>query len=368
MKTNISKAIGLGAVTLIWLGLSVFAFVKPASDASVSERRKLAQFPEISAESVLSGKFMKDFETYTLDQFPFRDDFRTLKSYSSFYAFGKKDNNGIYLNEGYASKLEYPLDESAIENAADKFTQLYDKYIKDSGAETYLSVIPDKNYFMAKQNGYPALDYDKLLTLIKEGTSFAQYIDIFPTLSLDDYYKTDTHWRQECITDAASAITSAMGAESIGEYTQKTADVDFYGVYYGQSALPLKSEKIHYLSNDVLDSVKVTNAENGKKYDGFIDVNKINSNDPYEIFLSGAAAIVYMENPQNTSGRELVMFRDSFGSSIAPLLLQSYSKITLVDTRYIVPDYVGNFVEFSDNTDVLFLYSTLILNQSRILR
>ena len=52
---------------------------------------------------------------------------------------------------------------------------------------------------------------------------------------------------------------------------------------------------------------------------------------------------------------------------MAPLLVSDYRKVTLVDTRYIAPKLVGNFVSF-DGADVLFLYSTLVLNQSGALK
>ena len=72
-------------------------------------------------------------------------------------------------------------------------------------------------------------------------------------------------------------------------------------------------------------------------------------------------------NDKNTSGKELIIFRDSYGSSLAPLLLSSYSKITLVDTRYISPTILGNYINF-DNKDVLFIYSISIINNSYSLK
>ena len=42
-----------------------------------------------------------------------------------------------------------------------------------------------------------------------------------------------------------------------------------------------------------------------------------------------------MENPKAETNRELVIFRDSFGSSIAPLFAEGYKKITLLDIRYL---------------------------------
>lgn len=61
------------------------------------------------------------------------------------------------------------------------------------------------------------------------------------------------------------------------------------------------------------------------------------------------------------------MFRDSYASSLVPLLLGQYRKVTLVDIRYMVSGLVPQYVEFNDQ-DVLFLYSTYVVNQSAMLR
>ena len=38
-----------------------------------------------------------------------------------------------------------------------------------------------------------------------------QYIDIFPLLSIEDYYNTDTHWRQDCIVDVQNILPTLWG-------------------------------------------------------------------------------------------------------------------------------------------------------------
>ena len=96
-------------------------------------------------------------------------------------------------------------------------------------------------------------------------------------------------------------------------------------------------------------------------------MQKLESRDLYDIYLSGAAALLRIENPAAEGGRELVVFRDSFGSSLIPLLVKDYAVVTVVDTRYIAPNLLGQYVEFSAQ-DVLFLYSTLILNSSGALQ
>ena len=123
---------------------------------------------------------------------------------------------------------------------------------------------------------------------------------------------------------------------------------------------------MYYLTNDVLEQCQVYHVETDETL-GIYDEDKLTGRDPYEFFLSGSTAIAMIENPNCTTGRELVVFRDSYGSSMVPLLVQSYSKVTVIDTRYVNPDLIGDYVEF-ENQDVLFLYSTLLLNNSETMR
>ena len=366
-KTKIRMLAGILAVAAVWGTFAVWNCVKPSDEYSLSERRKLAQRPEFSVGSVLSGEYMTAFDKAAPDQFPLREKFRTLKAVTGLYVLGKKDNNGIYIADGYAAKTEYPLRDSSVDGAIEKITEYYENYCRDKANAVYFSIVPDKGYFLAPKNGYPHMDYEALAEKMSGSLSFAEYIDLYPTLSIEDYYKTDTHWSQDKIISAADALSAAMGGEALHDYEIKKFDTPFYGVYYGQAALPMAPDSLYYVDSDVLSCAKVENVENARKYTGVWDEQKLESTDPYEVFLSGAAAIVYVENEKAETDRELIMFRDSFGSSIAPLLLHNYKKITLVDTRYVRPSYIGNFVDF-ENADVLFLYSTLILNQSEALQ
>lgn len=352
----------IGMTAIFLFGFAAWSILKPADKESVSERRALAAFPDMDYSSVLAGEFMSDFEKYTLDQFPLRDQFRTIKAVAVFYFLNQKDNNDIYIKDGYASKLEYPLHLDSIEYAAKRFSFVYDKYIADSQGKVYLSVIPDKNYFMAEANGYPSMDYGKLISQIQEEMEFAEYIDISHLLELSDYYATDTHWRQEEIVDVAEYIAEKMGARVSKEYVKKEVEVPFYGVYYGQSALPLAADRMYYLENEKLKKYKVYDYETNAEIPVY-DVEKWKGNDLYEMFLSGSKSLLTIENPEADVDKELIIFRDSFGSSIAPLLAEGYAKITLVDIRYISPNLLDRFIEF-DSQDVLFLYSASVLNNS----
>ncbi|MBQ8857105.1 MAG: hypothetical protein IJ024_03050 [Lachnospiraceae bacterium] len=353
-------------LAVLFLGFSLVCWLKPAGEYSTTERRKLEQFPKLTLESVAEGTFMTEFEEYTLDQFPLRDGFRSLKAWVSRNIFRKSDNNDIYVANSYAVKMEYPLNEKSLENAGEKFHNIYEKYLKDSGGEIYLSIIPDKNYFLAESSGHLSMDYDKVFAIMQDEMPYAEYIDIMDLLTIEDYYKTDVHWRQEEIVDVAEKIGEAMGITINGDYEMKTLEEKFYGVYFGQSALNLPGEKLHYLTNEVLEQCTVYNYENEQTLEIY-DMERAKGDDPYEIFLSGPVSLLKIENPKAQTEKELIVFRDSFGSSLVPLLAEGYKSITLVDIRYIQSEFLVNFIDFA-NKDVLFLYSTVVLNNSETLK
>lgn len=350
---------------IVFVSLTMASWLLPPQEFSDNERRKLTQRPKFSLDTISDGSFMTEFEKYTLDQFPLRDQFRTLKAYTTYDVFGQLDNHDIYIQDGHAAKLEYPLQMDSLEHAADRFAYIYEKYLAAKEMNIYLSIVPDKSYFLAKKHGYLSMDYEKLFHVMRNHMNYADYIDITGTLDITDYYKTDTHWRQEKLPETAAVLAESMGTSISGAYTEYALDVPFYGVYYGQSALPLPPETLYYLSNDVLDGCIVTNHED-QTMGSIYNMEKKSGKDPYEIFLSGPRSLITIENPNCKSDKELVIFRDSFGSSIAPLLSEGYAKITLVDIRYLRADLLERFIEFK-NQDVLFLYSTSVLNHSETL-
>ena len=366
MKNTI-RYIGTGLLVFIWAATCAALWFAPAKEMSEAERRPLAQAPEVSAETLLNGKFMEEFESYTLDQFPLRDTFRQVKSLFHYYGLQQLDNNDIYVTDRFAAKLEYPLNRDSVTHATNRFNRLCEKYLKESGSKVFFTVAPDKGYYLAEEKGYPSMDYEAMFTQLQEQMPWATHIDITDCLSYEDYYRTDTHWRQEKLLPVAEKLANALGvtAPKAEDFTVTKVERPFYGVYYGQAALPMESESIYYLRSGLLDAckVQVEFAANTQVY----DMTQLDSKDLYDIFLSGAKSYITIENPNATTDRELVIIRDSFGSSLAPLLVQDYAKVTLIDIRYQTLENLGRFANYS-NCDVLFLYSTLVLNNSETIQ
>ena len=78
MDNKMIRGIGAAVLVTVWLALTLCGWFLPAKETSEAERRPLAQMPEIKTETILNGKFMTEFESYTLDQFPLRDVFRKI--------------------------------------------------------------------------------------------------------------------------------------------------------------------------------------------------------------------------------------------------------------------------------------------------
>ena len=351
----------------LWGTLTMFAWLGPSRETSEAERRPLAQAPEWKVEALLDGTYMEEFEEYTLDQFPFRDGFRRLKARFHYDVLRQKDNNGIYLAEGYAVKQEYPLNEASVEHFLERMDHLYEKYL--TGSSVAMAIVPDKGYYLAEEAGQLYLNYDALKTRIAQGMPWAVQIDLTDSLSAGDYYRTDTHWRQERLFAAAGKLAEGLGVAAPKEedYTKVPLERPFYGVYYGQAALPMEAETLYMLESDLLRECSVYDYETGQT-GGIYDLQKgMGDRDPYDVYLSGARSLLTIENPRAKGDRELIVFRDSFGSSMVPLLVEGYRKVTLVDVRYIRVDVLDQFLEFQGQ-DVLMLYSTLVLNQSKAIQ
>ena len=357
MKNKITCILS-GAVVLTFSLLAIFL---PKATFSESERRVLATAPEFSAESVFSGEFASAFETYSTDTFPFRDAFRRIKAYTSGYAFNLSDNNGLFLQSGHLSKVDYPLNTHMLDHAASRFRFVYDTHIKGKSASVYHAIIPDKNYYLDTLK----YDYSALSRHMCESLPEFRYIDLSDCLTLSDFYTTDSHWRQEKLGKVVGRLGGAMGINVDSKYEQNALDRPFYGVYVGQSALDVPPDTIKYLTSDTLDGCTVMRANDNTgilEEISMYDTEKAEGRDAYEMFLSGNSAVVTILNPDSDGGR-LIVFRDSFGSSLVPLLVPAYSEICVFDLRYISPAALGAYTTF-ENADVLFIHNTTLLNSS----
>ena len=200
---------------------------------------------------------------------------------------------------------------------------------------------------------------------MENNLKWAEYINICDCLDLSCYYATDSHWKQEKLPKVANRIADKMNFKLNAEYEEKKV-VDFKGVYAGQFLKEIGSDEIYVLNNEIIENSKVYNYETNKITKVY-DMEKVNARDKYYIYLSGATPLLTIENTKGNKNKELIVFRDSYGSSLVPLLIEEYCKITVIDTRYISPKILNQYVDFK-NKEILFMYSTMLINNSKSLK
>jgi len=349
MKEKVNIILFVGTLFVV----SIMGIFFKDIEYSRYERRKLMQIDDIKED------FCLNIDSYLEDQFPFRDEIISLNSYFDRNILLNKGSGDVIIKDGYSIMMNYPLNEESLNNFIKDINYIDKVYLKNS--RVFYSIIPDKSFFLDSK--YPKINFDYMFSEIKTNLNI-QYIDILNSLSLDDYFKNDIHLKQNSYFKVIEELDKQMNFGIRNIKYEKKAFNDFYGATY--SKIPkTEPEKLEYLTNNELSNLDVWHLEYGTK--AVYDEEKLVGMKSYNVFLSGPSSIVKINNENANNDKRLILFRDSFGSSLAPLLVPYYKEIVLVDLRYIKMSLVSEYVDFNDS-DVLFLYSTLVVNNSNLLK
>ena len=243
-------------VSVLFLTILLLVFVlnilKPDTEISMAERRKLEQFPSFTFHNLFNGTFFSKFDTYVNDQFISRDSFRTAKAKLDLTFKGNYHN--IYIKNDYLVEQTYPLSYASVTNLTKKITDIKNNYLVNN--KIYFSIVPDKNYFVNNNN--LKMDYDLLESKMKENLDFATYIKILDKLDLTDYYKTDSHWKQENIQKVADELLKGMNNYSSSSYNVENI-AKFKGTYAYRVPVNTDFDEINIMTNDILKNARVFN-------------------------------------------------------------------------------------------------------------
>ena len=259
--------------------------------------------------------------------------------------------NDFYMDSMGTINTEY------VTNFTSKVESVCKEYL--SGASNiYYAVIPSKQYFINDKVENP-FDYTSMMNIIRSGITSAKEIDLTGTLELDDYLKTDPHWKQEGLQCVLDALGETMGfTVDLSTFTKNSVP-NFTG-QHGYNKENFAHETMTYLTNEAIDNATVDNFQD-KDFTKVYNTAKLETSTPYDMFLSGSTPLLTITNDSAKSDKELVMFRDSYACSLAPLLIENYKTITLVDLRYMASSLLPQYVDFTGK-DVLFMYNDQIIN------
>ena len=342
----------------------IINIVKPDIKFSEQENRELTQLPEFSFESLFTGKYTSKYETYTTDQFAFRDSWTTMKAACEL-AIGKKENKGVYLckEDILAEKYTAPKADTLKTNI-DAVKSLSEK----AGVPVYLALIPGLSQIRSDVlPKYAPTDSQLKVIDYCYKNSGAVNIDMASALSShkDEYifYRTDHHWTSRGAYYGYKTIMEAMGGSvpSLESYEPRQVSDSFYGTIYSKSGM-------RWVKPDTMDifvpqeaTTQVLNYSSGEAEAGTLyDYAFLEKKDKYSMFMGGITPLLKI-----TTGAEaapsLLILRDSFADSLVPFMQEDFSEIHVMDLRYyktqLVDSTVADYIKANGIDRVLICYS-----------
>ena len=328
---------------------------------SESENRRLAQWPEGSVSAILDGSFLQGLGDYIADQFPGRDGWITLNLKLN-QLLGQKESSGVYLCEdnylmqipSEPNKEQHERNLKAINTFAKNHPQL----------NMVMTVAPNAVTVLADKLPENAPVRDQLADLYHIATTVTgvKVIDVTQVLKVHKdeylYYRTDHHWTSLAAYYAFQTIAPELKitAPNLSDYTVYPVSTTFEGTLSSRSG-----------SHNALDTVEImvpkTGIEYYVTYNGDNNTNicslynraALDQKDHYTVFFGGNYSRVDITTTANT-GRNLLIFKDSYANCIVQFLYPYFDHITMIDPRYYY-DNVEHVLTGNSITDVLFLYN-----------
>ena len=329
---------------------------------SESENRILASKPKLSKETLLSGKYMEDYEEYTNDQFVSRDTWIMLKTRMD-ALLQKKEINGVYLaKEDYL--IEQHLPEDFPQEKVDKKLALLNKLV-EAYPQTKVMLVPTAdNILTEKLPAFaPYFDQRAFLQQVKDAIGEERVIDVFPTLQEhaeeDIYYRTDHHWTTLGTYYGYEEFTKAYGLPTRwylkGE--MKAVAEDFQGTLQSKLNLPTEGEAIYMFPRTLEQEYQIT-YDLMEQADSFYEESYLEGKNKYGYFLDDNHAFIEIER-ESFSEKTLFIIKDSYANSMVPMLAHHYKNVYVMDLRY----FNGKLLDFmqtydtNGDMDVLVLYN-----------
>ena len=338
----------------------ILNLVLPDRQFSEQENRYLQMRPEFSFKSLFSGDYTSKFETYTTDQFTYRDEGKTLKAASEL-ALGKQENNDVHLCENGTLIEGFKRPENSV---LDSNMSALNTLVGNTDAKVYFALIPDKSdlYASLLPKNVPN-DSEKEVIDYCYGQSNATNVDMYSALSAhkDEYifYRTDHHWTSLGAYYGLSALAESMGlpCPALDSYTDRhVVSEKFYGTTWSSSGFSWVDPDTMETFVNAPEGLKVTSYPQGSPVEGKLyDFSFLEKKDKYSMFMGGNCPMHVIETG-NEDKPSLLILRDSYTDSLIPFLLDDFSEIHVLDLRYYRASLKA-YIEQNDFDNVLVCYS-----------
>lgn len=407
--------IGLILFSAFILIFAVAFWVVPDNEKSELERRQLTQCPEFTFQRLwqdikkdTSELFMTyeeklaatdsnpsladEIADYYSDQFPLRNQLRTLKAASEIF-LGKRENNDVMFGDGgYLIKKDTltQLDENenvidsnkAIDNITENAKMLRNlkKYIdtRYSSDIQFITAIAGRSVDVMESKLPSFYPYDDTVEAYWDAYENATNEYGLTTVDLREaltkhvengeyvYYKTDHHWTSDGAYYAYVELANALGITPVDKsnYNIQTVSDDFYGTVYAKSGAALGGAdeiKLYRYEGDEQFTVSIPYGNEVCEYKGFYSLNYLETADKYGMFIGhsdtevgGNNAVTYVTKDTDEERQTLILIKDSFAHSVVPFLAQHYD-LVILDLRYTGDETLENIIANNDVKALLVL-------------
>ena len=331
--------------------------VLPKQDFSQLEKRQLEAFPQLTWETLTSGQFGADLETYMADHMPGRNLFVGVGAYYDLLT-GQQPAKDIYLAEGNRL-VEVPVvwDGDQVEKNT--------KYIQNFANKLEITVdfilVPSAGFILEDSIQYLHDDYrddvmiGEIYALLGDNIRTYDMVQLYQEAEnkQDLYYRTDHHWTSYGAYLAYQGYMQFLGREYVRQdYFTVQTHSGFRGSTYSRSALwltPGEEIALWYGSDLQVETDKGTQ-------DSPFYLDRLQETDMYTVFLDGNQPLVRIHNQANAGKGKILVVRDSYANCLGAFLAESYEEVVMVDLRYYKMS-LSNLVAEEGFDNVLILYS-----------
>ena len=371
--------IGLFAIFMLAMPILTLVFLSPEEKPfSENENRYLAEFPKLSFDSYLDEKFMNGFDDWISDRFIWREDWIMVKNKAD-QITGKAEINGVFIENDTMMQVWNGYDGAVLE----KNIKAINRFVTGHpDIPTYFMLVPNaQEIYSDKLPPFAEVgDQKEFIDIFYSSLEgFAGTVDVYAGLEQNKdsyiYYRTDHHWTSYGAYLGYSAAGAQLGYTpiDISSFTVEHASYDFRGTLFSKTLDSGVTADIidYYFLTQNEPAVKVYvykdyNASSGQvtytEYDSMYFRKYLDVKDKYSSFLGQNSPIVTVESENAKSDKSLLVIKDSYAHSLVPFLTKEYSKVTMLDLRYINADF-QTFVSLDDYDQILFLYNVITLSE-----
>lgn len=371
--------------TIVVLAVPIATMILPKQERSENENRTLAKFPKIVNEVKLNkaenfadyisavrwdyiaerkkASYMDDIETYFSDHVAGRESW-VIASNTLDKLSGKQEINGVFATGDQMILTFKEYDEETVNDsldALDAFAELM------GDTPVYMMLAPTAQEMnsgaMPSYGGY--LSEKTFIESCYKKLDKVSTIDCLSFLSghKDEYiyYRTDHHWTSLGAYYAYCSAAKSLGYSAYGlsAFNIETASSSFRGTLYSKtldnSITPDSIDYYHLASGEPAIKISSNDGSAITEYDSLYVRSYLDEKDKYSSFTGSNTPLIEIETNIDND-KSLLLIKDSYAHSLVPFLSKHYSKITMVDLRYINVG-LDMIIDLDDYSQVLVMYN-----------